>query len=59
MNKLTAKQEIIDEVFEKSIEKLCKLSKDRVFKICKKYNFINNLVVKQTLILNETGLKIC
>ena len=50
-NKLAAKQEIIDEVFEKSINKLTELSKEQFL------NFVKNLTGKQTLILNETGLK--
>ena len=56
-NKLAAKQEIIDEVFEKSIDKLTKLSKEDFLNFVKNAIFSMNLSGKQTLILNEEGLK--
>ena len=56
-NKLAAKQEIIDEVFEKSIDKLTKLSKEDFLNFVKNAISSMNLSGKQTLILNEEGLK--
>ena len=56
-NKLAAKQEIIDEVFEKSIDKLTKLSKEDFLTFVKNTISSMNLSGKQTLILNEEGLK--
>lgn len=56
-NKLAAKQEIIDEVFEKSINKLTELSKQQFLNFVKNSILSMNLTGKQTLILNETGLK--
>ena len=56
-NKLAAKQEIIDEVFEKSINKLTELSKEKFLNFVKNSILSMNLTGKQTLILNETGLK--
>ena len=56
-NKLAAKQEIIDEVFEKSINKLTELSKEQFLNFVKNSILSINLNGKQTLILNETGLK--
>ena len=56
-NKLAAKQEIIDEVFEKSINKLTELSKEQFLNFVKNSILSMNLTGKQTLILNETGLK--
>lgn len=56
-NKLAAKQEIIDEVFEKSIDKLTKLSKEDFLNFVKNTISSMNLSGKQTLILNEEGLK--
>ena len=56
-NKLAAKQEIIDEVFEKSIDKLTKLSKEEFLNFVKNTISSMNLTGKQTLILIETGLK--
>lgn len=56
-NKLAAKQEIIDEVFEKSINKLIELSKEQFLNFVKNSILSMNLTGKQTLILNETGLK--
>ena len=56
-NKLAAQQEIIDEVFEKSINKLTELSKEQFLNFVKNSILSMNLTGKQTLILNETGLK--
>ncbi|MEN8077697.1 V-type ATP synthase subunit E family protein [Clostridioides difficile] len=56
-NKLAAKQEIIDEVFEKSIDELTKLSKEDFLNFVKNTIVSMNLSGKQTLILNEEGLK--
>lgn len=56
-NKLAEKQEIIDEVFEKSINKLTELSKEQFLNFVKNSILSMNLTGKQTLILNETGLK--
>lgn len=57
-NKLAAKQEIIDEVFQKSIDKLTSLSKEEFLNFVKNTILSMNLSGKQTLILNEQGLKI-
>lgn len=56
-NKLAAKQEIIDEIFEKSIDELTKLSKKDFLNFVKNAISSMNLSGKQTLILNEEGLK--
>ena len=56
-NKLAAKQEIIDEVFEKSIDELTKLSKEDFLNFVKNTIVSMNLSGKQNLILNEEGLK--
>lgn len=56
-NKLAAKQEIIDEVFEKSIDKLTNLSKEEFLNFVKNTILSMNLSGKQTLVLNEQGLK--
>ena len=56
-NKLAAKQEIINEVFEKSIDKLTQLSKEDFLRFVENTILSMNLSGKQTLILNETGLK--
>lgn len=56
-NKLAAKQEIINEVFEKSIDKLTELSKEDFLNFLKNTISSMNLTGKQTLILNEAGLK--
>lgn len=56
-SKLAAKQEIIDEVFEKSIDELTKLSKEDFLNFVKNTIVSMNLSGKQTLILNEEGLK--
>ena len=57
-NKLSAKQEIISEVFKKSIDNLCSMSKED-FK-----NFVETSILSigvdgdETLILNENGIKV-
>lgn len=56
-NKLAAKQEIINEVFEKSVDELTKLSKEDFLNFVKNTISSMNLSGKQTLILNEAGLK--
>ena len=56
-NKLAAKQEIIDEVFENSINKITELPKEQFLNFLKNSILSMNLTGKQTLILNETGLK--
>lgn len=56
-NKLAAKQEIINEVFEKSIDELRKLSKEDFLNFVKNTISSMNLSGKQNLILNEEGLK--
>lgn len=56
-NKLAAKQEIINEVFEKSVDELTKLSKEAFLNFVKNTISSMNLSGKQTLILNEAGLK--
>lgn len=56
-NKLAAKQEIIDEVFEKSLDKLTKLSKEDFLNFLKNTILSMNLSGNQNLILNEEGLK--
>lgn len=56
-NKLAAKQEIMDEVFEKSVDELTKLSKEDFLNFVKNTIVSMNLSGKQTLILNEEGLK--
>ena len=56
-NKLAAKQEIIDEVFEKSIDKLTKLSKEDFLNFVKNAISSMNLSGKQNLVLNKKGLE--
>lgn len=57
-NKLSAKQEKISEVFEKSIDSLCSMSKEEFI------NFVENSILSigvegdETLILNESGIKV-
>lgn len=57
-NKLSAKQEKISEVFEKSIDSLCSMSKEEFI------NFVENSILSigvegdETLILNEAGIKV-
>lgn len=57
-NKLAAKQEIINEVFEKSIDKLTTLSKKEFLSFLENTISSMNLTGKQTLVLNKEGLKI-
>lgn len=56
-NKLAAKQEIIDEVFEKSVDKLTELSKEEFLNFVKNTISSMNLSGKQNLILNKKGLE--
>ncbi|EKY26100.1 V-type ATP synthase subunit E [Clostridium celatum] len=56
-NKLAVKQEIIDEVFEKSIDKLTKLSKEEFLNFVRNTISSMNLSGKQNLILNKQGLE--
>ncbi|MDU3724006.1 V-type ATP synthase subunit E [Clostridium celatum] len=56
-NKLAVKQEIIDEVFEKSIDKLTKLSKEEFLNFVINTISSMNLSGKQNLILNKQGLE--
>lgn len=57
-NKLSAKQNIIESIFEESIHKLCEVSKEEFI------SFVNNSILSigvdgdETLILNEDGIKI-
>lgn len=57
-NKLAAKQEIINEVFEKSIDKLTTLSKEEFLSFLENTISSMNLTGRQTLILNKEGLKV-
>lgn len=56
-DKLAAKQQIIDEVFEKSIEKLSAFSKDDFLGFVRNTILSMNLSGKQTLVLNKQGLE--
>ena len=56
-NKLAAKQEIINEVFEKSIDTLTTLSKEEFLSFLENTISSMNLTGRQTLILNKEGLK--
>ena len=56
-NKLAVKQEIIDEVFEKSIDKLTQLSKEDFLRSVENTILSMNLSGKQNLILNKQGLE--
>lgn len=56
--KLRAKQEIIGEVFETSIEALCNISKDDFKEFIKTSILNNNISGNQKLILNSSGKKI-
>lgn len=56
-NKLAAKQEIINEVFEKSIDKLTTLSKEEFLSFLENTISSMNLTGRQTLILNKEGLE--
>lgn len=56
--KLAAKQEVIDEVFSKSIEKLCGLKNDQYIKFVKDSILALDIEGNETLILNENGQKL-
>ena len=56
-NKLAAKQEIIDEVFAKSVDKLMELSKEEFLSFLENTISSMNLTGRQTLILNKEGLE--
>ena len=56
--KLAAKQEVIEEVFSKSVEKLCKLNDREFVKFIKDSILSLNIDGDETLILNEDGNKI-
>lgn len=57
-NKLTAKQEVIKEVFEESVEKLASLSNDEFLKFVKETILSLNIDGDEKLILNEAGMKV-
>lgn len=56
--KLQAKQEIISEIFEASIEALCNISKDDFKEFIKTSILNSNIEGNQKLILNDSGKKI-
>lgn len=56
--KLTAKQAVIDKVFEKSIEKLCKMSDEEIKEFIKNKIVNADIVGDETIILNEKGNKL-
>lgn len=56
-NKLAAKQDVINEVFEKSIDKLEQLSKEDFLNFVKNTITSMNISGKQNLILNKKGLE--
>ena len=56
--KLTAKQAVIDKVFEKSIEKLCKMSDQEIKEFIKNKIVNADVVGDETIILNEKGNKL-
>lgn len=56
--KLAAKQEVIEEVFSKSVETLCKLNDREFVKFIKDSILSLNIDGDETLILNENGNKI-
>ena len=56
--KLAAKQEVIEEVFSKSVETLCKLNDREFVKFIKDSILSLNIDGDETLILNEDGNKI-
>lgn len=56
--KLKAKQAMIKEVFEKSIEELCNLSKDEFIAFVKNSILSLDVIGDEKLILNEEGKKI-
>ena len=57
-DKLAAKQQVIDEVFEKSIEKLTKLSKEEFLNFVTEAILSMNLSGKHNLVLNREGLSL-
>lgn len=57
-NKLTAKQEVIKEVFEESVDKLASLSNDEFLKFVKETILSLNVDGDEKLILNEAGMKV-
>ena len=57
-DKLAAKQQIIDEVYENSIKKLTSLSKEEFLSFVRESILAMNLTGKQNLVLNETGLSL-
>lgn len=56
--KLAAKQEVINEVFSKSVEKLCKLNNDQYINFIKGSILALDIDGNETLILNENGQKL-
>ncbi|MDY3206778.1 V-type ATP synthase subunit E family protein [Clostridium baratii] len=56
--KLTAKQAVIDKVFENSIEKLCKMSDQEIKEFIKNKIVNADIVGDETIILNEKGNKL-
>lgn len=56
--KLTAKQAVIDKVFENSIEKLCKMSDQEIKEFIKNKIANADIVGDETIILNEKGNKL-
>lgn len=56
-DKLAAKQELIDEIFESSIERLVALSKEEFLGFVKDRILSMDLSGKQTLVLNKQGLE--
>lgn len=56
--KLTAKQAVIDKVFENSIEKLCKMSDEEIKEFIKNKIVNADVVGDETIILNEKGNKL-
>lgn len=56
--KLTAKQAVIDRVFENSIEKLCKMSDKEIKEFIKNKIVNSDIVGDETIILNEKGNKL-
>ena len=56
--KLTAKQAVIDKVFEKSIEKICKMSDQEIKEFIKNKIVNADVVGDETIILNEKGNKL-
>ena len=56
--KITAKQAVIDKVFENSIEKLCKMSDQEIKEFIKNKIVNADIVGDETIILNEKGNKL-